>query len=35
VIETELDALRKKEVFSKVTPTPPRTYSVGFKWVFI
>jgi hypothetical protein len=21
--------------FSKVLPTPPRTYLVGFKWVFI
>jgi hypothetical protein len=34
-IEAELDSLRKREVFSNVIPTPPRTYSVGFKWVFI
>jgi hypothetical protein len=34
-IETELDSLRKREVFSNVIPTPPRTYPVGFKWVFI
>jgi hypothetical protein len=27
--------LRKREVFSNVIPTPPRTYPVGFKWVFI
>jgi hypothetical protein len=34
-IEAELDSLRKREVFSKVIPTPPRIYPVGFKWVFI
>jgi hypothetical protein len=34
-IEVELDSLRKREVFSNVIPTPPRTYPVGFKWVFI
>jgi hypothetical protein len=34
-IETELDSLRKREVFSNVVPTPPRTYPVRFKWVFI
>jgi hypothetical protein len=34
-IEAELDSLRKREVFSNVIPTPPRTYPVGFKWVFI
>jgi hypothetical protein len=34
-IEAELDSLRKKEVFSNVISTPPRTYPVGFKWVFI
>jgi hypothetical protein len=33
--ETELDSLRKREVFSNVIPTPPKTYPVGFKWVFI
>jgi hypothetical protein len=34
-IDAELDSLRKKEVFSNVIPTPPRTYLVGFMWVFI
>jgi hypothetical protein len=34
-IKAELDSLRKREVFSKVIPTPPRTYLVGFKWGFI
>jgi hypothetical protein len=34
-IEAELDSLRKREISSKVIPTPPRTYPVGFKWVFI
>jgi hypothetical protein len=35
VIEIELDSLRKREVFNNVRPTPPMTYPVGFKWVFI
>jgi hypothetical protein len=34
-IKAELDSLRKREVFNNVIPTPPRTYIVGFKWVFI
>jgi hypothetical protein len=34
-IEAKLDSLRKREVFSNVIPTPPRTYLVRFKWVFI
>jgi hypothetical protein len=34
-IETKLDSLRKIEVFSNVISIPPRTYPVGFKWVFI
>jgi hypothetical protein len=34
-IETELDSLRKREVFSKLIPTAHRTYPVEFKWVFI
>jgi hypothetical protein len=34
-IEANLDSLRKREVFSKVIPRPPRTYSVRFMWVFI
>jgi hypothetical protein len=34
-IEAELDSLRKREVFSNVIPTPPKTYPVRFKWVFI
>jgi hypothetical protein len=34
-IEAELESLRKREVFSNVIHTPPRTYPVGFKWGFI
>jgi hypothetical protein len=34
-IEAELASLKKREVFSFVIPTPPRTFPVGFKWVFI
>jgi hypothetical protein len=34
-IKEELDSLWKREVFSNVIPTPPRTYPIGFKWVFI
>jgi hypothetical protein len=34
-IEAKLDSLRKREVFSNVIATPPMTYHVGFKWVFI
>jgi hypothetical protein len=34
-IKAELDSLRKREVFNNVIHTPPRTYIVGFKWVFI
>jgi hypothetical protein len=35
VIEAELYLLRKREVFSNVIPTPPTTYPIGFKWIFI
>jgi hypothetical protein len=34
-IEAELYLLRKREVFSNVIPTPPTTYPIGFKWIFI
>jgi hypothetical protein len=34
-IEAELDSLRKREVFSNIIPTPPRTYPIRFKWGFI
>jgi hypothetical protein len=34
-IDAELDSLQKSEVFSNVIHTPPRTYPVGFKWIFI
>jgi hypothetical protein len=34
-IEAELASLKKREVFSSVIPTPPKTFPVGFKWVFI
>jgi hypothetical protein len=31
-IEAELASLKKREV---LIPTPPKTFPVGFKWVFI
>jgi hypothetical protein len=34
-IEAELNSLKKRTVFTEVIPTPLRTFSVGFKWVFI
>jgi hypothetical protein len=34
-IKVELGSLGKKEVFSNVIPTPPRTHPVGFKWGFV
>jgi hypothetical protein len=34
-IEAELNSLRKREVFSNIIPTPPRTYHVELKWVFV
>jgi hypothetical protein len=34
-IEAELASLKKREVFSSVIHTPPRTFPVGFKWVSI
>jgi hypothetical protein len=34
-IEAELASLKKRDVFSSVIPTPPKTFPVGFKWVFI
>jgi hypothetical protein len=34
-IEAELNSLKKRKVFTEVIPTPPRTFPVGFKWVFI
>jgi hypothetical protein len=34
-VEAKLDSLRKREVFSNVIHIPPRTYPIGFKWVFI
>jgi hypothetical protein len=30
-IETELNSLKKRNVFSEVMSTPPRTFPVGFK----
>jgi hypothetical protein len=29
-IETELNSLKKRKMFIEVTPTPPRTFHVGF-----
>jgi hypothetical protein len=34
-IEVELNSLKKRKVFTKVIPTPPRIFPIGFKWVFI
>ena len=34
-IEAELSSLKKRMVFTDVIPTPPRVYTVGFKWVFL
>jgi hypothetical protein len=33
-IEVELNSLKKIKMFTEVIPTPPRTFPVGFKWVF-
>jgi hypothetical protein len=34
-IEAELNSLKKRKVFTHVIPTPPRTFPVRFKWVFV
>jgi LysM repeat protein len=34
-IEAELNLHNKRKVFIEVIPTPPRTFSVGFKWIFV
>jgi hypothetical protein len=34
-IEAELNSLKKRKVFTDVIPTPPRTFPIGFMWVFI
>jgi hypothetical protein len=34
-IETELNSLKKRKMFTEVMPTPPRTFPVGFEWVFV
>ena len=34
-IEAELLSLNKREVFSKVIPTPHKVFPVGAKWVFV
>jgi hypothetical protein len=34
-IKAELNSLKKRKVFTDVIPTPPRTFPVGFKRVFI
>jgi hypothetical protein len=33
-IEAKLNSLKKIKMFTEVIPTPPRTFPVGFKWVF-
>ena len=35
IIDAELASLAKREVFSLVITTPPKTFLVLFKWVFI
>jgi hypothetical protein len=34
-IEAELNSLKKRKVFTNVIPTPPRTFPIGFKWIFV
>jgi hypothetical protein len=34
-IEAELNSLKKRKVLTDVMPTPPRTFPIGFKWVFV
>jgi hypothetical protein len=34
-LKLSLTRLRKRKVFIDVMPTPPRTFPVGFKWVFV
>jgi hypothetical protein len=34
-IEAELNSFKKRKVLTGVIPTPPRTFLVGFKWVFV
>jgi hypothetical protein len=34
-IEAKLNSIKKRKVFFDVIPTPPRTFPVGFKWVFV
>jgi hypothetical protein len=34
-IEVKLNSLKKRKLFTEVIPTPPRTFPVGCKWVFI
>jgi hypothetical protein len=34
-IETELNSLKKRKMFTEVMHTPPRTFPVGFEWVFV
>jgi hypothetical protein len=34
-IEPEFNSLKKRKMFTDVIPTPPKIFSVGFKWIFI
>jgi hypothetical protein len=34
-IEVELNSLKKRKMFTDVIPTPPRTFPVEFKWIFV
>jgi hypothetical protein len=35
VIEVEYNPLKKRNVFTDVIPTPPKTFPIGLKWVFV
>jgi hypothetical protein len=34
-IESELNSLKKRKMFTDVIPTSPRIFSIRFKWIFI
>jgi hypothetical protein len=34
-IEAKVNSLKKRKVFTDVISTPPRTFPIGFKWIFI
>jgi hypothetical protein len=34
-IEAELHSLKERKIFTEAMATPPRTFPVGFKWIFV